>query len=548
MSLSITRKTDTVTMRLNMEKIKSMKLNFKKLFYFLQVSFTILNVAFSYAQNKAGTTSNIRPNILLIYADDLGYGDLSCYGATKIKTPNIDKVASQGLRFTNAHATSATCTPSRYSMMTGEYAWRKKGTGIAPGNASLLIDTAKLTLPAIFKNAKYNTAIVGKWHLGLGTGDGPQWNSEIRPGPLELGFNSSFIIPATVDRVPCVYVEGHRVLNLDPKDPIAVSYNEPLGDWPTGVKNPELLKMKPSHGHNQTIVNGISRIGYMTGGKSALWTDEDIADVIVKRSINFLEENKNNPFFLFVSTHDIHVPRAPHANFAGKSGLGTRGDVILQFDWTVGEILKSLDRLGLANNTMVIISSDNGPVVNDGYQDGSVENLNGHAPAGVLRGGKYSAFDGGTRVPLIIRWPKVVSKGLSDAAVSQVDFLASFAVLTGQQYNAKDAPDSKNMLNVFLGKSKKDRDQIIEQSLNNTLSIIEGTWKYIEPGKGPAKSAETGIELGNNTQPQLYDLNKDKGEKNNLAKKYPEKVKAFAAKLGAIKSEAGIQQQEIKLQ
>ncbi len=157
-----------------------------------------------------------------------------------------------------------------------------------------------------------------------------------------------------------------------------------------------------------------------------------------------------------------HEP--PHTNFAGKSGLGARGDVILQFDWTVGEILKSIDRLGLTNNTMVIISSDNGPVVDDGYHDGSVENLNGHTPAGVLRGGKYSAFDGGTRVPLIIRWPKVVSKGLSDAAVSQVDFLASFAVLTGQQYNQKDAPDSKNTLNVFLGKSKKDRDQIIEQS------------------------------------------------------------------------------------
>ncbi len=535
-------------MLLNMDKIKSMKLNFRNLFYFLQFSLAILTVSFSSAQSKPGSTANIRPNILLIYADDLGYGDLSCYGATKIKTPNIDKVASQGLLFTNAHATSATCTPSRYSMMTGEYAWRKKGTGIAPGNASLLIDTAKLTLPAILKNAKYNTAIIGKWHLGLGTGDGPQWNSEIKPGPLELGFNSSFIIPATVDRVPCVYVEGHRVLNLDPKDPIEVSYKEPIGNWPTGLKNPELLKMKPSHGHNQTIVNGISRIGYMTGGKSALWTDEDIANVLVKRSISFLENNRNNPFFLFVSTHDIHVPRAPHANFAGKSGLGMRGDVILQFDWTVGEILNSLDRLGLANNTMVIISSDNGPVVDDGYQDGSVENLNGHPPAGVLRGGKYSAFDGGTRVPLIIRWPKVVSKGLSDAAVSQVDFLASFAVLTGQKYNTKDAPDSKNTLNVFLGKSKKDRDQIIEHSLNNTLSIIEGTWKYIEPGKGPAKSAETGIELGNNTQSQLYDLNNDKSEKTNLAKKYPEKVKAFAAKLEAIKKEAGIQQQEIKLQ
>ncbi len=281
MSLFITRQT-TLTTLLNMEKIKSMKLNFENLFYFLQFSFIILNVSFSNAQSKPGSASNIRPNILLIYADDLGYGDLSCYGATKIKTPNIDKVASQGLLFTNAHATSATCTPSRYSMMTGEYAWRKKGTGIAPGNASLLIDTAKLTLPAILKNAKYNTAIIGKWHLGLGTGDGPQWNSEIRPGPLELGFNSSFIIPATVDRVPCVYVEGHRVLNLDLKDPIEVSYKDPIGNWPTGIKNPELLKTKPSHGHNQTIVNGISRIGYMTGGKSALWTDEDIANVIVK--------------------------------------------------------------------------------------------------------------------------------------------------------------------------------------------------------------------------------------------------------------------------
>jgi arylsulfatase A-like enzyme len=535
-------------MILNMQKTKGMQLHFKPFLHAILFSFAILNVSFSNAQSKPGNAANNHPNILLIYADDLGYGDLSCYGATKIKTPNIDKVASQGLLFTNAHATSATCTPSRYSMITGEYAWRKKGTGIAPGNASLLIDTTKLTLPAILKNASYNTAIIGKWHLGLGTGDGPQWNSEIRPGPMELGFNSSFIIPATVDRVPCVYVEGHHVLNLDPQDPIQVSYNQPIGNWPTGLDHPELLKMKPSHGHNQTIVNGISRIGFMTGGKSALWTDEDIANVLVKRSVSFLEKNRNNPFFLFVSTHDVHVPRAPHANFAGKSGLGARGDVILQFDWTVGEILKTLDRLGLANNTMVIISSDNGPVVNDGYQDGSVENLNGHTPAGVLRGGKYSAFDGGTRIPLIIRWPNVVSKGTSDAAVSQVDFLASFAALTSQQFNAKDAPDSKNTLNVFLGKSKKDREQIIEQSLNNTLSVIEGTWKYIEPGKGPAKSAETGIELGNSPDPQLYDLSKDKGEKNNVAKKYPEKVKAFAAKLGAIKSEAGIQQQEIKLQ
>jgi arylsulfatase A-like enzyme len=412
----------------------------------------------------------------------------------------------------------------------------------------LIIDTARLTLPRILKNAAYNTAIIGKWHLGLGSGDGPQWNSEIKPGPIELGFNSSFIIPATVDRVPCVYVEGHRVLNLDPKDPIEVSYKEPIGSWPTGQEHPELLKMKPSHGHNQTIVNGISRIGYMTGGKSALWTDEDIADVLVKKSIDFLEQNKDNPFFLYLSTHDIHVPRAPHTKFAGKSGLGSRGDVILQFDWTVGEVIKSLDRLGLAENTLLMISSDNGPVVDDGYIDGSVENLNGHTPAGILRGGKYSAFEGGTRVPLIIRWPKAISKGVSDAAVSQVDFLASFAALTGNTFTKKDAPDTKNALDVLLGRNKQGRDFIIEQSLNNTLSIRVGNWKYIEPGKGPPLSKETKIETGNSTEPQLYDLRADKGEKINVAAKYPDKLKALAVKLNALKGEAAVQQQEIKLQ
>ncbi len=191
------------------------------------------------------------PNIVLIYADDLGYGDLSCYGATQIQTPNIDKLAKQGLRFTNAHATSATCTPSRFSLMTGTYAWRKKGTGIAPGNASLIIPVDKITLPAVLKRAGYQTAIIGKWHLGLGGPEGPDWNGEIKPGPREIGFDYSFILPATVDRVPCVYVENHYVAGLDPADPIQVSYKEKVGDWPTGKDHPELLKLKPSHGGNE---------------------------------------------------------------------------------------------------------------------------------------------------------------------------------------------------------------------------------------------------------------------------------------------------------
>jgi hypothetical protein len=257
----------------------------------------------------------VKPNIVIIYADDLGYGDVSCYGATKISTPNIDKLAKQGLRFTNAHCTSATSTPSRYSLLTGEYAWRKRGTGVAPGDASSIIQPGCVTLPLILKNAGYTTAVVGKWHLGLGSEEGPDWNGEIKPGPMDLGFDYNFIIPATGDRVPCIFVENRRVVGLDPSDSITVSYTKPVGNWPTGKDHPELLKMYPSHGHDMTIVNGISRIGYMTGGRSALWVDEDIADVTTGKAVKFIEQNKNKPFFLYFSTHDIHVPRVPNQRF-----------------------------------------------------------------------------------------------------------------------------------------------------------------------------------------------------------------------------------------
>ena len=251
------------------------------------------------------------PNIVIIYADDLGYGDVSCYGATKITTPNIDKLASEGLRFTNAHSSSATCTPSRYSMLTGQYAWRQKGTGIAPGDATLIIPTSRTTLPSVMKKAGYTTGAVGKWHLGLGEPGGkPDWNGELKPGPLEIGFDYCFLIPATGDRVPCVFVENHRVVNLDQNDPIEVGFGRPVGNEPTGREHPELLKMHPSHGHDQTIINGISRIGYMSGGKEARWVDENIADTLTVKAKNFIEQNKDKPFFLYFATHDIHVASA----------------------------------------------------------------------------------------------------------------------------------------------------------------------------------------------------------------------------------------------
>jgi len=475
-----------------------------------------------------------RPNIVVIYADDLGYGDVGCYGATKVKTPNIDRLSSEGLRFTNAHSPSATCTPSRYAMLTGEYAWRQKGTGIARGDARMIIQPGRTTLPSVMQRAGYTTGVVGKWHLGLGTrGRELNWNDDIKPGPLDIGFDYCFLIPATGDRVPCVYMENRRVIGLDPEDPIQVSFGKPIGNEPTGRDHPELLKMHPSHGHNQTIINGISRIGYMSGGKAARWVDEDMADVITGKAKDFIEKNRDKPFFLYFSTHDIHVPRVPHPRFVGKSGLGPRGDAIVQLDFCAGEILKTLDRLNLAENTLVIFTSDNGPVVDDGYKDQAVEKLDGHEPAGPLRGGKYSAFDAGTRVPFIVRWPGRVKSGQSDALVSQVDLLASFAALTGRRLAPDDAPDSFDVLGALLGKSPAGRDHLVEHA--RVLSLIKGNWKYIEPGKGPKINKNTNTELGIDSQPQLYNLRDDLDEKHNIASKHPEVVKELAGLLKKIK-------------
>jgi arylsulfatase A-like enzyme len=474
-----------------------------------------------------------RPNVVLIYADDVGYGDVGCYGATAVKTPNLDRLAAQGLRFTDAHSSSATCTPSRYSMLTGEYAWRKKGTGVLPGDARLIIDPGRYTLPAMFQKAGYKTGVVGKWHLGLGNGN-IDWNGSIQPGPLEIGFDSAFLLPATGDRVPCVYVEDHRVVGLDPADPIRVDYSKPIGNEPTGAKNPELLKMHPSHGHDMAIVNGVSRIGYMTGGKSALWVDEEMADVLTGKALGFIEKQKANPFFLFFATHDIHVPRLPNKRFAGQTTMGPRGDAIAELDWCVGQVLGKLDALGLAKNTIVLFSSDNGPVVDDGYKDDAVAKLGSHKVAGPWRGGKYSNFEGGTRVPLIVRWPRKVKPGVSGAVVGQQDFLASFARLAGQTLPVEAAPDSLDVWDALLGKDRKGRAHIVEHA--RALSYREGDWKMIEANDGPKINRGTNTELGTGAKAQLYNVAKDRGEQTDLAAQHPERVQALQAALGKLRT------------
>ena len=335
--------------------------------------------------NRADDTR--RPNVIIIYADDLGYGDLQCYGARNVETPNVNRLASQGIRFTNAHAVAATSTPSRYSLLTGEYAWRRPDTDVAPGNAGMIIRPEQFTMADMFKSVGYATCAIGKWHLGLGDKGGEQdWNAQLPAALGDLGFDYSYIMAATSDRVPCVFIENGRVANYDPSAPIEVSYRRNFEGEPTGRSHPELLyNLKSSHGHDMSIVNGIGRIGFMKGGGKALWKDENIADSITAHAINFIRDNQNRPFFMYFATNDVHVPRFPHARFRGKSQMGLRGDAIVQFDWSVGEIMKALAQLGLADNTLIILTSDNGPVVDDGYQDQAEELLHGHPRRSVPR-------------------------------------------------------------------------------------------------------------------------------------------------------------------
>lgn len=484
--------------------------------------------------NKAtDTTTQQKPNVIFIVADDLGYGDISCYGEKTISTPHVDSLAANGIRFTDAHSVAATSTPSRYSLFTGHYSWRRNDTGIAAGNAGMIIKPEQTTIADMFKSAGYTTGAIGKWHLGMGDKTGTQdWNGIITPGPQDIGFDYSYLMAATGDRVPCVWIENQRVANYDLNAPIHVSYTKPFPGEPLGKDHPELLtKLKPypNHGHNQAIVNGISRIGYMKGGGKALWEDENIADTLTSKAVRYIEEHKDTTFFLYVGTNDIHVPRYPHSRFIGKSGMGYRGDAILQFDWTVGEIMKALKKQGIAENTLIVLTSDNGPVVNDGYLDQAVELLGEHRPWGDMRGGKYSNFEAGTRVPFIVSWPTKVTPGISNALVSHIDLFASMAELVGTELKEDVAIDSRKQLNVLLGADQKGRDYIIEAA--QSISISDGEWKYITPCDRTPYYEITRTETGNSSEEQLYNLHKDISERHNLASKYPEIVEIMKKSL-----------------
>ena len=481
-----------------------------------------------------------RPNVVIIYGDDVGYGDVGVYGPEKIPTPNIDQLAARGIQFFDGHATASTCTPSRYSMLTGMYGFRE-GISILSNKAPLVLPTDKLTLPKLFKRAGYATAVIGKWHLGLGeVGETVDWNAEVKPGPLEVGFDYSYLLPITNDRVPCVYLEGHYVVNLDPTDPLYVTEKPipPAGFsgtvYPIGRDDPAAQTYGLADDqHASSVINGIARIGYQWGGKSALWDDTTMTDHFVQKAKSYIASHRDEPFFLYFSSQDIHVPRSPHPRFEGTTDLGKRGDAMVQFDWATGEVVKALEKHGLMENTIIIFSSDNGPVYDDGYADGTEvrksrkEVDNGHDGSGDFSGGKYQIYEGGTRVPFIVTWPARIAGGqTSQALVSQVDFIASFAALLDVPLAHEEAPDSQDSLAALLGQDSVGLT-VSPQEAPQALGLRYGSWKYMEFRRNSWAHNKGNVS-------ELYDLSDDIREKSNLMNQNPKMAEKLRATLANI--------------
>ena len=444
---------------------------------------------------SAEETKPVSPNIIVILADDVGWGDAGCYGATLVKTPHIDRLAAEGQRFENGHASAAVCTPTRYSMITGQYSWRQKGDGLNKGVANsdspLLIPTTMTTAPGLLKAAGYRTAVIGKWHLGFGLTK-PDFNQELRPGPLEIGFHEYFGIPATNDRVPTVFVRDHRVLGLDPNDPISTTFNQ---------AEAKSQGMSP-------WAAGRNRIGWAKGGKSAWWNDTEIADAHTRECLQFIERNKDEKFFLLFAPHNVHAPAIPGPRFAGSSGISSRADMLQELDASIGELLETLDRLSLTQDTLIMYSSDNGAYVND---------EKGHKPTGPYRGKKSQLWEGGHRVPFIVRWPARIPPGVSTDLASTLDMPATICAAAGIAVPRDALPDSYNLLPAMLGeKDAPKRDHLVLMSGNGDLAIRSGSLKYIpdlavaDGWYGSRKNPEVPA------RPGLYDLANDPGEKQNL--------------------------------
>ena len=484
-----------------------------------------------------------KPNIVLINADDLGYGDVGCYGATKLQTPNIDRLAKEGRRFTDAHTASAVCSPSRYGLMTGQFPLRRNFWGPLPFTNELTIDVAQPTLAGVLRSAGYETAIIGKWHLGFGKGQ-TDWNKPLKPGPLEVGFDYYFGMPTVNSGPPFVYVENHHVVDYDPADPFV------MGETSVTQEFPEK--------------DGYERIGGATKAHER-YRDEFVGTTFAEKAVAWIKDRDpqdgRRPFFLYLATTNIHHPFTPHPRFRGTSQCGLYGDFVHELDWIVGEVLHALDETALADDTLVVFTSDNGGMLNN---TGQTAWKAGHRLNGKLLGFKFGAWEGGHRVPFIVRWPGKVPAGTeSDALVSQIDLLPTLAAASGAEIPDDAVIDGVDQLPELTGRAKQPARDMLIISPNSPmhLTVRKGKWAYIPAhdeggfqGKkigdhllgGAAAQQLTHLvnsdvvdgKIRDDAPPaQLYDLRADPYQTRNVHDERPEIVAELAQQLKAWRNE-----------
>jgi arylsulfatase A-like enzyme len=518
---------------------------------FLNMSgLTVLLLSVALFITGIGTAAE-QPNIVLIFADDLGYGDVGCYGATKVKTPNIDRLASEGRRFTDAHSASAVCTPSRYGLLTGQYPFRAaagKGLwGPAAIPSPLLIDTEMLTVADVFKSKGYDTAVFGKWHLGFGKGNN-EWKEPLRPGPQDLGFDYYFGMPVVNSAPPYVYVENDRIVGSDPADPLEPAKKS--GKAPTPLTPLD-------KGASNRVANQFS--GAVAAHK--LFNDYEVGTKLTEKTTEWIKSRNGKPFFAFFATTNIHHPFTPAKRFQGTSQAGIYGDFVHELDWIVGEVRKSLEDAGVANNTLILFTSDNGGMFNSG---GSQAAELGHKINGDLLGSKFGVWEGGHRVPFIAWWPGKVPAGtVSNQLLSSVDLMATVAAIVGRDLTDTERRDSINMLPVLTGNPEKAlRTELVACPNSKAhLSLRKGKWMYIPAkddggfggstgGAGATKWVGTpnsdiadGKIKPDAPPAQLYDLETDRNQTTNLYNRFPEVVSEMKAALESYRSAKSAREQ-----
>ena len=480
-------------------------------------------------------SSSSRPNVLVILADDLGYGDLSCYGAERVQTPNIDRLASEGMRFTDGHSPSSVCTPSRYNLITGRYAWRTYAgsTGVW-ANDPLIVEPWRETVASLLKKAGYHTSIIGKWHLGFGRPGsenwdplrGVDWNRPIAPGPLEVGFDESFVIPHVGQR-PHFYIRGQHVEGLEKlNDPIAIEIDPGRPQWHRPyLMRPREAGRNPAHRFHHT--------------EPLRYQHENLAIRLTEEAVDWIEQyDRPEPFFLYFAHRNIHTPCIPNERFRGKSELGIWGDFILELDWSVGEVLNVLERKGKLDNTLVIFSSDNGgiPRTDD---SAPADGMPPHRPNGPLRGHKTLAHEGGHRVPFLVRWPGKVKAGVTNSSlVALTDLMATFAELTGQSLTPTAGVDSFSFLPTLLDQPPTSpvRPSLVMDGNYGRFSLRRGPWKLIECRGGGGYFGKHPNEMDADTPPgQLYNVALDPDESENLYESQPEVVASLRSELETIR-------------